>query len=600
MSNKISQSIGSALSSLVSFLVMYLAIVYMLRVVSRVVDTMFVARIERTPPPPPGALRLLNYEDLFVPVYQMTAPATGGGAGGGAKKEEKEVKVLETIYALTPSEAKKLIMNVIEHWYKTRNELEAKYKHLPEEERKKKIPAPPSIMLVGPPGVGKSVVVREVAEEIAKLMGREFRVYDPKLAEAIVTYEAPAEKLFIFHDFRLTEVEPSDLLGIPKLYEAGGYFIYYPPLWARMFATRNIAGVLFLDELTNVIRTDVLALAYKIFLDRRAGELEFAKDVIVFAAGNPTEWSTAARMVPAPLANRVLIIKVGARADESFILEWGKWMYNRYGDNWAEIVLYYLLRFPSSIMASKAIAETLEGFPSPRSWTWLALYAKEALDKYMEVSKEIYRLSKEYEKAPEPKKREINEKLKKLKEEEERLYKKIFNIAMGYLGREAATSFVTWLRKPVPGYEELKKKPELFPTSPDEQFLCISYLASAIRSIYKEGRIKEEIPYIAKIFDYMLEKKYTELFKLLRTLLEAGGLGEVITLAEEYKPELRMKRFRYFGEAMKAYLPEAYEKIAEVYKGIIGLPKKKEELKGKTTEELLEETRRIIERLRTV
>lgn len=60
----------------------------------------------------------------------------------------------------------------------------------------------PSIMIFGPPGIGKSVGVREAAEEIAKKLNKQFVDYDDDIAHEIL--KSP-EEYFVFNDLRLTE-----------------------------------------------------------------------------------------------------------------------------------------------------------------------------------------------------------------------------------------------------------------------------------------------------------------------------------------------------------------------------------------------------------
>ena len=70
-----------------------------------------------------------------------------------------------------------------------------------------------SVMIFGPPGIGKSVTIYEAGEEIAKKLGKKFVEYTDDIAHEILS---DPDKYFVFLDLRLTEVEPSDLIGIPR------------------------------------------------------------------------------------------------------------------------------------------------------------------------------------------------------------------------------------------------------------------------------------------------------------------------------------------------------------------------------------------------
>src|SRR5579885_3344808 len=84
----------------------------------------------------------------------------------------------------------------------------------------------PAMLIIGPPGVGKSTAVREAAMQIASESGKVFvDLLDTSQRKALI--EAlekgePPDKYFVFLDLRLTEVEPSDLIGIPRVTVVGG------------------------------------------------------------------------------------------------------------------------------------------------------------------------------------------------------------------------------------------------------------------------------------------------------------------------------------------------------------------------------------------
>jgi len=161
----------------------------------------------------------------------------------------------------------------------------------------------PAVLLLGPPGIGKSMSCWALAERLASKTKKEFVRYHDDIAESIL--EAP-EDYFVFCDFRLTECEPSDLIGLPD--RVDGSVRYSPLLWARCLS--KAAGLLLLDELTNLQRPDKISVAYKLIFDRMAGFTKFHDDVMIIACGNRPEYSGVASMLPTPLISRMIVIDV--------------------------------------------------------------------------------------------------------------------------------------------------------------------------------------------------------------------------------------------------------------------------------------------------
>ena len=232
-------------------------------------------------------------------------------------------------------------------------------------------PEKTSVLLLGPPGVGKSTVVREAAEEFAEKHGLQFIHYTDDVAKEIL---ANPQKYFVFVDLRLTEIEAADLSGIPR--DTDGAVTYKPLLWARVLSKAQ--GVLFLDELTNENDPNKLAAAYKVILDRSAGFIKFSEGVFVVAAGNSPEHSSVANQLPAPLINRLLVLEVSAPTVD----EWYKWMVDKYGDSWDIRTYAFLKAFEteSYLLRPPEDPETLRNYPTPRAWTKLALLMKRGFD----------------------------------------------------------------------------------------------------------------------------------------------------------------------------------------------------------------------------
>ena len=194
----------------------------------------------------------------------------------------------------------------------------------------------PSVMLWGPPGVGKSQAVRQIAGKIQDKTGK----------KTVVT------------DVRLLLFNPIDLRGIPTANAEKTLAIWLKPQIFQMDDSRDIVNILFLDEISAAPQS-VQAAAYQITLDRVVGEHRLPDNCIVIAAGNRTTDKSVAFKMPKALANRLLHLEV----DISFE-SWRSWAVKAGVHPW---VIGYLSYKKDALMSFDAKAEEL-AFATPRSW----------------------------------------------------------------------------------------------------------------------------------------------------------------------------------------------------------------------------------------
>lgn len=194
------------------------------------------------------------------------------------------------------------------------------------------------VMLWGPPGVGKSQMVAQVAAR----------------------HDVPVI------DIRLSQMEPSDLRGIP--FRTGGVVDWAVPAILPDAQRHGEYGILFLDEITSAAPT-VSAAAYQLILDRRLGEYRVPDGWAIFAAGNRQGDRGVTYSMPAPLANRFSHFTVEAHLDD-----WVAWAYAHGIDE----RLIAFLRFRPDLLFDFDPAHNPAAFPSPRSWE----FAHRALIKF--------------------------------------------------------------------------------------------------------------------------------------------------------------------------------------------------------------------------
>ncbi len=194
----------------------------------------------------------------------------------------------------------------------------------------------PSVMLWGPPGVGKSQGIRQVAKVIAEKTGKRVEVTD----------------------VRLLLFNPVDLRGIPTANEDKTLAVWLKPKIFQMDDSSEVVNILFLDEISAAPQS-VQAAAYQITLDRTVGEHRLPDNCIVIAAGNRVTDRSVAYTMPKALANRLCHIEIVGDSKS-----WHRWAV---GAGVNSIVLGFLDCNPSMLMKFDPMSDSLS-FPTPRSW----------------------------------------------------------------------------------------------------------------------------------------------------------------------------------------------------------------------------------------
>ena len=194
----------------------------------------------------------------------------------------------------------------------------------------------PSVMLWGPPGVGKSQGIRQIAKEISEQTGKQVKITD----------------------VRLLLFNPVDLRGIPTANEDKTLAVWLKPKIFQMDDRQEVVNILFLDEISAAPQS-VQAAAYQITLDRSVGEHQLPENCIVIAAGNRVTDRSVAYAMPKALANRLCHIEIVGD--------------NKSWHDWAveagvhPLVLGFLDYNPGMLMKFDPASDQLS-FPTPRSW----------------------------------------------------------------------------------------------------------------------------------------------------------------------------------------------------------------------------------------
>jgi hypothetical protein len=185
-------------------------------------------------------------------------------------------------------------------------------------------------MLWGTRGVGKSSIVRQIAEH----------------------FGVPLV------DLRLTTIEPVDIRGAIYADDTLGKTVWFPPEFLP--AADQPAGILFLDELTAADQRLQIS-AYSLILDRRVGNYRLPDGWQVIAAGNASYHGAVSHEMGTALADRMFHFNVQTVIDAflSHALEQG----------FAPEVMAYLKIRPDKLDDTQAqlAADHLVG-ASPRGW----------------------------------------------------------------------------------------------------------------------------------------------------------------------------------------------------------------------------------------
>jgi len=200
-------------------------------------------------------------------------------------------------------------------------------------------PSPQVPYIAGPPGIGKSQIVAQVARDAnAKMI-----------------------------DLRLSQMLSEDMTGLPERDEKRGKAIYLPfetfPLESDEVPDGYSGWMLFLDELSSATE-EVLAAAYSIILDRMVGGKKLHPKCLVVAAGNRASDSAIARELPDTLVTRMLPVEMKVSNKD-----WVYWADHEYPHS-NEAVVEFIKKNPKQLYAPTKAGERreLETYATPRGW----------------------------------------------------------------------------------------------------------------------------------------------------------------------------------------------------------------------------------------
>lgn len=192
---------------------------------------------------------------------------------------------------------------------------------------KRKVP----IFLWGPPGIGKSSIVAQIAKD-----------------EGIECI-----------DLRLSLLDPTDLRGIPFFNANDNSAVWAPASFLPDGSKPK--GILFLDEL-NTAAPMVQASAYQLILDRKIGEYTLPEGWAIVAAGNRESDRGVVFRMASPLANRFVHLEM-----EVSVEDWCEWAKK---SGIATSIIAFITYRPDALFNFNTQNEE-KSFATPRTWEYV-------------------------------------------------------------------------------------------------------------------------------------------------------------------------------------------------------------------------------------
>jgi hypothetical protein len=200
------------------------------------------------------------------------------------------------------------------------------------------------LFLWGPPGIGKSDLVAQIAKE----------------------------KNALLIDLRVALMDPTDIRGIPYYNKDLGKMAWAEPvdLPSKEQAEKYPLVFLFLDEL-NSAPPSVQASTYQLILNRRIGEYHLPDNVVIVAAGNRENDRGVVFKMPTPLANRFTHLDLKHDFES-----WKKWAL----DNDVHPLVISYLSFAKQDLFTFDPKNGDKAFATPRTWSAVSGFLRLDLD----------------------------------------------------------------------------------------------------------------------------------------------------------------------------------------------------------------------------
>lgn len=191
----------------------------------------------------------------------------------------------------------------------------------------------------GPPGIGKSDLIAQIAKEFGLML----------------------------IDERLSNKLPEDMSGLPSVDPVTGKATYNPfdtfPMEGDPIPEGYNGWLIFLDELSSASE-EVWAAIYSLLLGHMIGGKKVHPKALIVAAGNRSTDSAIARPLPETLITRMLPCEMKVSSKD-----WIEWSISGEVD-YNETVVDFIKKYPDMLVSSidPSKRDELETFQTPRGW----------------------------------------------------------------------------------------------------------------------------------------------------------------------------------------------------------------------------------------
>ena len=299
-------------------------------------------------------------------------------------------------------------------------------------------------LILGPPGIGKTTMIKLYAMREAEKLGKEFidlsemkaKLTKDKFNELVKEIRKNPEKYYVFDLISFGGTLPEELMGYPQLVHIkdGDQVLTSIEMVAfkatlDIITVPNLHGTIVLDDVLNAHDPIRKSFVLAVFNERVVGGMSSTKissKIRIIATGNLMEFSELAEPVPKPMAGRAQVIF----AKPPSLEEWYQYMEATYKGDWFKDVYAFLTRYPQFFSRPELINKAGQG-PTPRNWDALAhvfQYRGERIEALIKSGPEGQQ--------------------------------KVMKMAACYVGFDAASHFAAFLAKPYVSVDEVLADPK--------------------------------------------------------------------------------------------------------------------------------------------